>query len=222
MQVVLELGAVLGKLDDALGEGVDVEQVDLGDVHAHAVLGGVEHLLRLSSVHADGLHLVQVGGGEGLALADEPDESRVHVVVADDLDELGEVPRVPLAHAHREGVDVLVERVEDGDALDDVLVRAVDVELDLGARVGVGETQLCLLEVAGLEDGEELRRVCPRAAQQLGSQVVAHARDVELLLDGLAQAVLRDSHGHLGLLARLASRHVRLQERLESGRDNPL
>ena len=45
-----------------------------------------------------------------------------------------------------------------------------------------------LLEVAGLEDGEELRRVCPRAAQQLGSQVVAHARDVELLLDGLAQA----------------------------------
>eukprot|EP00964_Phaeocystis_antarctica_P108477 scaffold73056_cov60-Phaeocystis_antarctica.AAC.2 len=100
-----------------------------------------------------------------------------------------------------------------------------------------------LLEVAGLEDGEELRRVCPRAAQQLGSQVVAHARDVELLLDGLAQAcericmrgkgvpgvaerarlrvrartVLRDSHGHLGLLARLASRHVRLQERLPRG-----
>ena len=48
-----------------------------------------------------------------------------------------------------------------------------------------------LLEVAGLEDGEELRRVCPRAAQQLGSQVVAHARDVELLLDGLAQACER-------------------------------
>ena len=45
-----------------------------------------------------------------------------------------------------------------------------------------------LLEVAGLEDGEELCGVCPRAAQQLSSQVVAHARDVELLLDGLAQA----------------------------------
>ena len=95
----------------------------------------------------------------------------------------------------------------------------------------------------------------PRAAQQLGGQVVAHARDVELLLDRLAQTceslaawvracvrrgsgrapeggrsavrtgaafatgerartVLRDSHGHLSLLARLASRHVGLQERL--------
>ena len=48
---------------------------------------------------------------------------------------------VPLAHAHREGVDVLVEGVEDRDALDDVLVRAVDVkpeEVRLGGGLGLG------------------------------------------------------------------------------------
>ena len=96
------------------------------------------------------------------------------VVVADDADELREVPAVPLLDAHREGVDVLVQRVQEGDALDDHVVlpercagmssrivgweaegvlsgeRArspVHVELDLGAGVRVCKAELRTAQV---------------------------------------------------------------------------
>ena len=49
----------------------------------------------------------------------------------DDVLELGEVPGIPLTHAHRKGVDVLVELVQEGDGLDDHVVGASGVELDL-------------------------------------------------------------------------------------------
>lgn len=53
------------------------------------------------------------------------------VVVLDEVLQLGEVPRVPLPHAHGEGVEVLVHLVELRDGLDDHVVRATRVELDL-------------------------------------------------------------------------------------------
>lgn len=49
------------------------------------------------------------------------------------------------------GVDVLVELVEEGDCLDDHIVGAVHVELDLCARVGVAETKLGLSNVYNME-----------------------------------------------------------------------
>ena len=52
-------------------------------------------------------------------------------VVLDEFLELGEVPRVPLPHAHREGVDVLVHLIQQGDGLDDHVVGAAGVELNL-------------------------------------------------------------------------------------------
>ena len=66
---------------------------------------------------------------------------------------------VPLAHAHREGVDVLVEGVEDRDALDDVLVRAVDVEPEeVGLAGGLG-----------LGGGVQVRRTRARCCSTAGS-----------------------------------------------------
>jgi hypothetical protein len=41
------------------------------------------------------------------------------------------VPRVPLADSHGEGVDVLIELVQEGDGLDNHVVRTTGVELDL-------------------------------------------------------------------------------------------
>ena len=73
---------------------------------------------------------------------------------------------VPLAHAHREGVDVLVEGVEDRDALDDVLVRAVDVEpeeVGLGGGLGSG-------------GGVKVERTRARCCCTAGS-AAAHGRD---------------------------------------------
>ena len=51
----------------------------------------------------------------------------------------------PLPDPHRERVDILVQLVEECDALDDHVVGLVHVELNLGAAVAVGQTQLGLV-----------------------------------------------------------------------------
>ena len=52
-------------------------------------------------------------------------------VVWDDGLELGEVPAVPLLDAHGEGVDVLVHLIQQRDRLDDHVVCATRIELNL-------------------------------------------------------------------------------------------
>ena len=72
--------------------------------------------------------------------------ARVERVVLDQLLELGEVPAVPLLHAHGERVQVLIDLnvslkgektnlVEQADRLDDHVVLAIHVELHVRARV---------------------------------------------------------------------------------------
>ena len=80
---------------------------------------------------------------EGGLLLYEERQARVLVVVRYHPDQLGEVPGVPLAHAHHKGVDVLVQRVQQGDGLDHHVVHAVHIELHLRrvktrARQGTG------------------------------------------------------------------------------------
>ena len=84
------------------------------------------------------------------------------------------MPRVPLPNTHRKGVEILVHLVQDGDRLDDVLVGAVDVELDAGAGVGVGQTELCAVEVRVLEAIDETSNVETNSTQKLVRNVIAH------------------------------------------------
>jgi len=200
-QVGLERLAVLEKVDHARGKVADVEVVDRGDVGSHRRARGVEHVAREDIVVVK--ELSQVGQrvlGESRLVADERDDLGVLVVVGHELDELGEVPAVPLAHAHRERVDVLVELVQERDRLDDHVVGPVHVELDLGARVGVSESQLGPAHVARLEAGEELLSVKADATDDLERALGRVAVNVEAPLDGRSEAALLDAEDDAGLV----------------------
>lgn len=67
--------------------------------------------------------------------------------------------------AHREGIDILVQLVEERDGLDNHVVNPVDVELHLGARVAVAQTKLRLLQVTLPQRRDKLREVQPDAAE---------------------------------------------------------
>jgi hypothetical protein len=57
------------------------------------------------------------------------------------------VPRVPLTHPHGECVDVLVHLIQQGDGLDDHVVRSSRVKLDLFCKeykINVGINWLCV------------------------------------------------------------------------------
>jgi hypothetical protein len=94
--------------------------------------------------------------GKSPLVSDKESDFGVFVVLRNNLDEFGEVPRVPFTYAHGECVDGLVELVEDGDGLNDMIVVLLDGELDLGSGVGMTKTQLCSACVAFSELLQEL------------------------------------------------------------------
>lgn len=78
--------------------------------------------------------------------------------------------------------------VQDADGLDDHVVLAVHVELHVGARVAVAQTQHGLLGRTSVQRRHELAVVLANAAGHLQHDVARHAGNVQLLLDGLADA----------------------------------
>mmetsp|Transcript_12113 Transcript_12113/g.26039 ORF Transcript_12113/g.26039 Transcript_12113/m.26039 type:complete len:379 (-) Transcript_12113:661-1797(-) len=131
-QVGVEAVAVLSQRDDALGKALNVDEVDGGDVLAHRRLGCLHHLLGLGLIPDDLSQLWQLLLCQGGLVLDQQGDACILVVVVDDLDELGEVPAVPLPDPHHKGVDVLVQGVKQGNGLNDHVVNLVHVELDLG------------------------------------------------------------------------------------------
>jgi hypothetical protein len=89
--------------------------------------------------------------------------------------------------------------------LDDVVVLLLNAELDLGATVGVAQTQDRAVDVAGLELLDELVRVLAKAAQQVRNDLARVAGLTcevgEGGLDASSKVPLADAQGNGLLLA---------------------
>lgn len=215
VEVGLEGLAVFEEVDDAVGKVSNVDEVDGGNVSAHGGAGCVNDALGLLLVVQDVGQLANEGvfvlfvssashsdGNEFVLVADGLDDLGILVVVGNDLDEFGEVPAVPLSDAHGELVDVLVKLVEHGNGLNDHVVGAMDVELDLGAGVGVTETQAGLDQVVGFEAGQKLLSMKSETSDEGESAVRGVAVYVEGGFDGASEAALLDAEKTLGALGR--------------------
>ncbi|KAL1836320.1 hypothetical protein VTK73DRAFT_5092 [Phialemonium thermophilum] len=200
LQVAGQVVAVLGVLDDLLGEQLDVLEVLVGDLGAHADVGGgldggLDGLLQEG----------EVGGGGVGAHAHGQDDLGVQQVAREDLGQLGEVPAVPLAYAHGVGVELLVQVVEQGDGVHDHDVDLVGRELELVARQRVRQAQRHLLEVLGQHARDQVGEVGADGAEQVVGRRVGDGLDVEVgqLDDGVAQLLLGHGQGDLLLVLEL-------------------
>lgn len=205
-EVLEEGAAVFGELDDAVGERRDVLHVLLGDVLTHRDLAGVDDgLCDVSIVVDERGNVVELVVAEGLLVTDGEGKLGVGVVIRDDLDQLWEVPRIPLANTHGECVDGLVEVVQGSNGLDDVVVVLLDGELDLCARVGVAKTKLCSLDISLVEALQELSGVESQASEEISDNlggVTSLALDGgEVGLDATGQGLVLDTENDLLLLA---------------------
>ncbi|RUP49831.1 hypothetical protein BC936DRAFT_141338 [Jimgerdemannia flammicorona] len=104
--------------------------------------------------------------------------------------------------------DNYLTRIENRDRLNDHVVGAIDVELDLGTRVRVAETKLRALEVALLQLLEQLVGVQADPAHQLQHHLVCLALISELGLDCASEVAFGDSELNLGLLTGLGKIHL--------------
>lgn len=148
-QIGEERLAVFGELDDTLGERDNILHVSLGDVLTHTVLGGINDVLSNSLIVFNvSSNVVQVFVGQLLFVFDEQGELGVALVIGDNLNELREMPRVPLANSHGEGINSLVKLVKNRNGLNNVVVVTLHRELHLGTRVSVTKTELGSINIA--------------------------------------------------------------------------
>lgn len=218
----LELGLELEVRNDVLAEGTERDLVDFGEVVAHGVPRAVEDALGDFAVLDEFFELLEALFAEAVFVADEVAQARVGLVVGHKLDELGEVPAVPLFEAHDEGVEVLLHLVEHRERVDDRLVLSVHVELDQLARKRVAHAQAGLRQLDrvafshALEVGAEVR---PNASVQLHHGLVERALDAHLRRNISCKVSVQDRQQ---LLLRWACvglqklpqewRHLRLQQ----------
>ena len=215
-EVGRELLPVVRDPDDPAGEHVYVEEVDRRDVHTHAGLARIDDGLGPAAIHQDGFQLLQLVNRQLLPVLDQLDAPGEQGVLGHDLDQLGEVVAVPLPDPHAEGVDVLVELVQQGDALDDHVVALVHVELDLAPAVAVRQAELGLIGGHGGESLDQLGEVHPDPTEDLRHHTDVAALKPAGVSDGGGELRVSDPEDGLAL------GHVGLQEHLEVVTDDPL
>ena len=159
LEVGGELLAVVRQTNDTAGECLDVEEVDGRNVHPHGALAGVDDGLGPGAVHQNLLQLLEQVLGQLLPVLDELHNPGVESILWHNFDQLWEVVGVPLSDPHGERVDVLVQLVQESDGLDDHVVRLVDIELDFGPGVAVGQPELGFVRQHGGEALDKLGKM---------------------------------------------------------------
>ncbi|KAI3492779.1 hypothetical protein L1887_42576 [Cichorium endivia] len=227
LEVLVELGAVLGDGDDLVAQAPDVLEVGVGDLGAHGDLGGglegevvgddLAHLGEVPAVPLLDAHGVDVDLlVEVVEEADGLDHHGVHLVRA----ELELVATQGVGEAEAHGVEVArVERLaaggggeERGEVLADAAVEVeqlrvvgdLDAELlcDGGGELGLGDDEVLLVLALCVDDlvGEEL-------FEALAHLALVDGRDVLDGLGGVGEAVdggeLEEVGGALGRVERL-------------------
>jgi len=215
--------AVLRKADDSVGESNYVLHVGLGDFLAHTVLGGVNDTLgdTLIILH-ESSDVVQVLIGQVLLVLHEQSELGVALVVRHDLDEFGEMPRIPFTDTHRECVDGLVQLVEDSNSLNNVVVITLNGELDLSARIGVTKTKLGSVHVTLAKLLQQLSGMQSESTKHVLNNFAGVAsltfNERKCRLDTSSKSLVSKTHNNLLVLVRL--RKIQLEERNKSLRGN--
>jgi len=100
-QVRMQGFAVVGKADNTLREGDDIFHISFRNLLTHTVLGSLDDTpSNAFVVFHQGCKVMQAFICQRFLVLNEKRHLRIAIVLRDNLDELGEVPRVPLSHPH--------------------------------------------------------------------------------------------------------------------------
>ncbi len=106
-QVAVELLTIVGERNNTVRKALNVGHVDFREILSHGAFGSFQDLLGFCGVRDDLFDFLEALFGQGRLVLHRSGELGVHVVVVDDLDQLGEVPAVPFAEE--------IERISDLD-----------------------------------------------------------------------------------------------------------
>jgi hypothetical protein len=191
-EVCAEVLTVLGKVNDLLSESACSLEILLGNLGTHGNLsGGLDGSFNLLGQDTGQISVLGVCAESHLQ-----DDLGVGEVVVQDPGKLGEVPSVPLLHAHGVCVELLVENVETGDRLDDHGVDLIGRELELVTGERVRETEAGRVHLSGNQIGNERSHVLADSAIDVLGRRVGDGLDGQAgdLGDRVGELGVRDSH----------------------------
>uniref|UniRef100_A0A7S3IMF5 Uncharacterized protein n=1 Tax=Strombidium inclinatum TaxID=197538 RepID=A0A7S3IMF5_9SPIT len=216
LEIIGEGLAVLNQLNTTFREALDLGAVTFVHVLTHRNFGSVDDLLSFFIIKNDLLDLFFHVVSDVVSLLKREDELGEDHVIIDDFAQLGEMPREPLLQAHAEGVDVLVELLDQRDGLNNRLVLPVHVGGALLSGVAMTQTQLSTADVFVFHLLHELHDVRSDASLQLGNRVVERSREPGLVENLLAHLGVHNAEHEFLLLRRFRGGQVGSQEIFES------
>lgn len=183
---------ILGKVNDLLGERTGSLEILVSDLSTHTDLGSSLD----SRFNLLGQNSRKIGFAGICAESHLEHDLGVRKVVVEDLGELGKVPSVPLLDSHGVCVELLVENIETGNALDDHGVDLIGRELELVAREGMRKTEAGRIHLGGDEVGNERGHVLADRAVYILGRRVGHElqREARDLGDGVGELGVGNSH----------------------------
>ena len=110
--------------------------------------------------------------------------------------------RVPLTHPHSKRVDILVQLIQESNALDDHVVRSVDIELDLAPGVGMAKTKLGFSRGFRCQGLDELVEVEPDATDNLRDNSNMADLDSKSFREGSSELRIQNTQDYLLQLLR--------------------
>lgn len=197
-EVCAEVLAMLGEVDDLLGEGAGGLQILLGDLGTHTDLSsGLDGGLNFLRQDARQISVLGV-----CAEAHLEDNLGVGEVVVQDPGKLREVPAIPFLDAHSVCVQLLVKDVETGNGLDNHSIDLVRRKLELVTGEGVRKTQAGRVHLGGDQVRDERGHVLSDSTVDILGRGVGDGLDREAreLRDGVGELGVGDSHCRLLVL----------------------
>ena len=106
--------------------------------------------------------------------------------IAYDLVEFRKVPRIPFPYAHCARIEIFIDLIEKTDCLNDHIILAIDIKLDLGTGVRVAQTELGAFRKSARECLDVLLKVKSNAANNFENSLVGRAGKPNGVLDRCA------------------------------------
>jgi len=210
-EVCAEVLAMLGEVDDLLGESAGGLQILLGDLGTHTDLSsGLDGGLNLLRQNARQISVLGVCAETHLE-----DNLGVGEVVVQDPGKLREVPAIPFLDAHSVCVQLLVKDVETGNGLDNHSIDLVRRKLELVTGEGVRKTQAGRVHLGGDQVRDERGHMLSDSTVDILGRGVGDGLDREAreLRDGVGELGVGDSHCRLLVFRNFCHKWIAMRTR---------
>lgn len=121
--------------------------IELAHFLAHRGIADFHNALRNLTILSNFFHLLDSNVWHVVTVLNKVCQLGEDQVIGDELRQFGEMPAKPFTDSHRQGVDILIQQLQQADRLNDGLIFSVDIQCNGVSRERMRQTKLGLGEI---------------------------------------------------------------------------